>query len=167
MLDASNLAPLLTCEALAGHAAYSPDGKTIAIKENTGDVALLDADTCHRRGTLTGSHTAGRVLFSPDGRRVIARSLDGIRMWDATTGRQVGDPLPDKSESLLGPGFAGGRLVSAAADELLTVFDLDPVTWFSKACATAGRNLTHDEWNRYVGNLGAYRATCTEYPVGT
>ena len=30
----------------------------------------------------------------------------------------------------------------------------------------AGRNLTRDEWNSYVGDLAPYRATCPDLPPG-
>ncbi|MBA3295007.1 MAG: hypothetical protein H0T40_15035 [Geodermatophilaceae bacterium] len=35
----------------------------------------------------------------------------------------------------------------------------------AKACELAGRNLTGEEWDRYVE--GAYAPTCRQWPAGT
>lgn len=43
---------------------------------------------------------------------------------------------------------------------------IDPGQLQSMACHIAGRNLTTDEWNQYVGNDVAYEKTCPEFPEG-
>ena len=48
----------------------------------------------------------------------------------------------------------------------MILWDLQPEHWVTAACAIAGRNLTKQEWDTYVGDLGAYEATCPEYPAG-
>jgi hypothetical protein len=35
-----------------------------------------------------------------------------------------------------------------------------PQSWAKQA----GRNMTRDEWARYLGDLADYRATCDQYP---
>ncbi len=47
----------------------------------------------------------------------------------------------------------------------LTLWDLDPSTMTDAACHIAGRNLSHAEWETYVGELAPYHATCPEFPV--
>jgi hypothetical protein len=37
--------------------------------------------------------------------------------------------------------------------------------WVEEACRRAGRNLSQDEWNRYVGT-GSYVRSCARYPSG-
>ena len=60
---------------------------------------------------------------------------------------------PDGLEMVLGGGERG-----------LAVWDLDPSHWVAAACRLAGRNLTRDEWDTYLSDLGSYRSTCPEYP---
>jgi hypothetical protein len=46
------------------------------------------------------------------------------------------------------------------------VWNLDPQSWVDAACRLAGRNLTPEEWNSYIGDLAPYAATCPEFPPG-
>jgi hypothetical protein len=41
---------------------------------------------------------------------------------------------------------------------------VDRATWADRACALAGRNLTHAEWSRFVAGE-PYRVTCPDYPA--
>jgi hypothetical protein len=36
--------------------------------------------------------------------------------------------------------------------------------WRHEACRLAGRNLTDDEWARYLPGQGPRRRTCPQYP---
>ena len=55
--------------------------------------------------------------------------------------------------------------MQAAADteQGIVVWDLDPAHWVDAACQLAGRNLTHAEWDQYIGDLAPYRQTCPGY----
>jgi WD40 repeat protein len=164
LLDSTDLRPAQTCEAETGYAVWSADGSRLAIGEHAGDVVVLDA-SCHRLVTLTGGHASPAVLFSSDGTRVLARDLNGTRLWDTASGRQIGNTFADPNYANGAFGIThDGRLFSLALrDQQLVLFDLDPAAWLTRACATAGRNLTPDEWSRYLGSLGPYRSTCPQY----
>jgi WD40 repeat protein len=67
--------------------AYSPDGRRSG---SQGMPRLALRSVILSRGTLT----VRSVAYSPDGRRIISGSSDRtIRIWDAETGAEVGDPL--------------------------------------------------------------------------
>jgi len=69
---------------------YSPDGKYIATAGSLG-AFLWDAETGALLRTIRG-HTdwVMSVAFSPDGKRVLMGSDDGIaRLWDAETGQEI------------------------------------------------------------------------------
>jgi hypothetical protein len=38
--------------------------------------------------------------------------------------------------------------------------------WVDRACATAGRNLSVEEWEQFFPNK-PYEATCPQWPAGT
>jgi hypothetical protein len=43
--------------------------------------------------------------------------------------------------------------------------DLDEERWIEHACQAAGRNLSREEWERYMGQE-PYRAMCDQWPAG-
>ena len=42
------------------------------------------------------------------------------------------------------------------------LWDLDPEHWVTAACRMAGRNLTEQEWDSYIGDLATYGETCPD-----
>jgi WD40 repeat protein len=80
--------------------------------------------------------------------------------------RLVGRPLAGHTDLALGVVFVdgGNTLVTSGWDGSLIFWDLRPTSWEAKACQLAGRNLTHDEWDQFVG--GDYRRTCPRWPDG-
>ncbi len=45
----------------------------------------------------------------------------------------------------------------------MRLWDVNLQSWLKRACGIANRNLTHEEWRKYMGDL-AYRKTCPELP---
>jgi hypothetical protein len=89
-----------------------------------------------------------------------------MRIYDVATRTLLGDPVELGSHpefSLVAPRFDGMEAAIDTVDGIL-VWDLDPAHWVEAACQLAGRNLTHEEWDGYIGDLGPYRQTCPAYP---
>ncbi|MDQ3652887.1 MAG: WD40 repeat domain-containing protein [Acidobacteriota bacterium] len=73
------------------------------------------------------SGAVNNAAFSPDGKRVVTASADGTaRIWDATTGKQVGEELRERSETgdsstskpVNSAAFSpDGRLIVTASDD--------------------------------------------------
>jgi hypothetical protein len=77
------------------------------------------------------------VAYSPDGTRLATSSLDGtLRLWDASTGAAVGQPLAGHAQGVNGVAFgpAGTILVSVGADGTVRIWD--PATGASLATLT-------------------------------
>jgi WD40 repeat protein len=69
-----------------------------------------------------------RPLSWSDGHRIVSGSLDKtLRLWDADTGRLIGDPLTGHTTEIfsvaLSPG--GHRLVSGGGDGTVRLWDAD------------------------------------------
>lgn len=60
----------------------------------------------------------------------------------------------------------GKTLVSGSVDTTIRLWDVDPQSWQARACRLAGRNLTLDEWNQYIGPDIRYHKTCPDQPPG-
>lgn len=47
----------------------------------------------------------------------------------------------------------------------VAVLPLDVGALMADACAKAGRNLTREEWSRYMPADADYQATCEDWPI--
>jgi WD40 repeat protein len=112
---------------LAYAAAYSPDGKRLAVSFRGGSVNVLDAASGQKLFDLTG-HTGSvrHIAFSPDGTRIATASADGtVRLWDAATGI-VQFALTGHTGQVTGLAFSpdGARLATVSRDGTARVYAL-------------------------------------------
>jgi DNA-binding SARP family transcriptional activator/WD40 repeat protein len=117
------------------------------------------------------------MTIDETGRRLLVLGEDEtLRIFDVATRTPLGDAIDLSYDDSLREvsryvdlEAAGAVLrddgLQAAVDTVqgIVVWDLDPEQWVEAACGLAGRNLTHDEWDQYVGDLAPYRTTCPEY----
>jgi WD40 repeat protein len=153
----------------AAAAAYSPDGRTIAFAVPNG-VVFVDAGTFEPVGVpwQEPGLVPTAVVFSPDGKELaVAANADQqqtTRVVDVASRTTVGVPFPAGINSR--PAFAGDGLLVTTGPGGVLRWTLDPRVWAEVACATAGRNLTRAEWNRYLPSGATYHATCPAFPPG-
>jgi WD40 repeat protein len=113
-------------------AAFSPDGKMIAIGEISGypyDVGLFDPETGEVRGKLVGHAGGIRALtFSPDGQTLATAGNDGcIKLWNYHTCQQS-RTISEQAGRITALAFSpeGTQLAFADTDENLRLVDLKP-----------------------------------------
>jgi WD40 repeat protein len=112
--------------------AVSPDGKHLASSLQFGPVRICSATTGDQVAVLSSLLGMESIAFSPDGTRIATNSMDGVRLWDTTTYRQIarlrnphGIPSGASSASLpvvFSP--MGKFLVNANIDGTIHVWDL-------------------------------------------
>jgi WD40 repeat protein len=87
------------------------------------------SDQTMKSSILTGhTHWVRSVAFSPDGSRIVSGSADEtIRIWNATTGKQIGKPLEGHTELVNSVAFSpdGSRIVSGSSDETIRIWELE------------------------------------------
>jgi WD40 repeat protein len=146
--------------------AFSADGRNLAIAETTVGVGIIDLTSGQfESGLYKGVRADFAGLgYSQDGASVFAAGTEGtFWWWDAASHQSIGDPFPSDAS---GPGPDIGMTHWLIADgTALRVWNLDTAAWQQVACGHAGRNLTRDEWHRYLPSGEPYHITCPGYPA--
>jgi WD40 repeat protein len=105
--------------------------------------------------------TSYSLAISPDGATLAAGDMSGkIWLWDLATLQPIGVPLAGagfSDELVFSPD--GSRLASGNIDGTIEIWDVSPESWRERACRIANRDLTEEEWERYLGDR-PYRSTC-------
>jgi WD40 repeat protein len=131
---------------------FSPDGRHVAIGLGSGRLLILDPRTGETVATQNPGHDSGIgwLAWSADGSRIISAG-GGLLIWDAATG-QVQD-------TVTAPGGGIGTFRRDSSHITIVnmegrVFDWNPSRTYADrfACRIAGRDLTEDEWKRYLGS---------------
>jgi WD40 repeat protein/tRNA A-37 threonylcarbamoyl transferase component Bud32 len=90
----------------AAHLCLSEDGRSLAAVAHNWQVAVWDLETGSLRlllpGPRGGADDDAALAFGPDGRQLACSAGEGAKLWDATTGAELGSwSLPAGAKDLL------------------------------------------------------------------
>jgi hypothetical protein len=119
-----------------------------------------------------GTHGPVVGLWPDRDDRLLVITQDGaMSIYDAPSGQPLGPPMG--WEPRVNPFLFVAPLPDLAVHHVLApdrqglrLWNIDPSTWPGLACERAGRNLTPDEWNRYMPADEPYRSTCPQFSAG-
>jgi hypothetical protein len=112
-----------------------------------------------------------KLALDDAGRILMVSGDDGfLRFYDVASRTQLGDAIETDTDVWGGVRAAlrrDGQQAAMMTSQGIVVWNLDPDHWVDAACQVAGRNLTHAEWDQYIGDLAPYRQTCPQFPADT
>jgi WD40 repeat protein len=115
------------------------------------------------RPVLAAPAPVASVNFDRSGTRIATTGGPGggLKLWFASTLQQDGATLDPESGTWGNAGFTpdGATLISVSANGLGSAWPVNPASWAAHACAVAGRNLTREEWSRFVSGY-PYSQVC-------
>lgn len=150
---------------------FSPDGKKIAygtfeIKAKRGLVKMYDVEKQQKDPRQFSGHKAGvyDVEFSPDGKLLASAGSDKrLQMWVLENPEDLPIVMDNNNGFIWDIAFAKGSdyLVAACHESEIRVWPTSPELLANQVCPKLQRNMTQDEWNKYVGVKIEYETTCT------
>jgi WD40 repeat protein len=141
-----------------GGLAYSPDGTLLATGYTNGTIIVRDLATGQPVGNPLKEQTEeiSSLAFTADNTRLMSGTLDSVVLWRLADERPIAT-IEGATSGAFSPD--GNTLVTAGTSGSVLVWDLRIDSWRTAACQLAGRNLTRDEWSRYLPDED-YRTTC-------
>ena len=175
--DLANLVPTR----LSGHDDYvsslefSPDGHHLASGSYDTTLRLWDIEHLDAPPIVLRGHNdyVYDVTFNPDGLSLASSSWDRtINLWDVqalTSGSSAVAPTVLSGHTgqvvKLAYNADGQLLLSASLDGSARIWNPNVDGFVLLACREVHRNLSWDEWLRYVGEDDPYDLTCADLPI--
>ena len=103
------------------------------------------------------------LQFSPDGTMLASSSYDNsIRLWKYNKTNEQPIVLTHHDSWVYALGFSNNSnsLISAGADRSVIIREIKTTRLADKICDDVSRNLTQQEWNKYIGKDIEYQKTC-------
>jgi WD40 repeat protein/transcriptional regulator with XRE-family HTH domain len=108
--------------------AVSRDGAFLALSRGDSHVEFWDLRTGRPRGSVAAVATVGNLAFSGATHAVVAETDLGVQVWDAATGRAVGEPVSTQGGPLFSLALArdGRTAITGAGDGTLQFWSIAP-----------------------------------------
>jgi WD40 repeat protein len=154
-------------EMFAEASVASPDGATVAVAGDTGQIVAIDVSSGDQQQHSTSLGAGVLWLnYSDDGELLVSGAQDGgVSLWDAATLELRGTVYPPHQGE---PVPSGAQFIGDTHDVVIASYDGTVYRWDTDldraidfACQMAGRDLTEAEWAQYLP-AQPYESVCPQ-----
>jgi WD40 repeat protein len=149
--------------------AFSPDGRMLVGGGKFGLLHLIDTDSWEPNRAPASVHDDAVLQVEwLDDVTVVSSGIDAtVRLYDTERGLARARPMRAATD----PGIGSTWFVPDPAEEIVALsgdrpgrtYPLAPSVWLGEACAIVGRDLSAEEWARYLPDRDR-GPTCTDLP---
>lgn len=149
---------------------FSPDGQQLAYgmevldKENRrGIVRLYNFSTDETRQFSGHRAAINDIEFSNDGKLLASAGLDKrLQLYVLESPEDLPVEMENNNGFVWDIAFAKGSdvLIAACSESEIRIWPTNPATLAEQICPKLTRNMTTDEWEKYVGGDNTYEHTC-------
>ena len=145
-----------------GFITVDPTSGLIAVANERGAISIIDPETGDTEA-LPALETIANLGFGRQGELLAITGQDGtVRFWDVERSASAGVAWNGTGASGGSPSWYDPETNSiwvASSGKLLNI-PLDPGVWIQRACDVVGRDMTQEEWDRYVPRGGDVQSAC-------
>lgn len=161
-VDDGNKTVLRKHQSWAMTVAFSPDGKYLASMDQDGVVGIWATVGGKEIASMKQEEGAAqaKIQFSPDSNYLATACGNNARIWEVIKGKEVARREHARGylwEVAFSPD--GKYLATASTDNTAGLWLWHPEDMNAEACSRLSQNLTHREWQQYVGEEVPYHAT--------
>jgi WD40 repeat protein len=104
------------------------------------------------------------VAYSPDGSRIASSSYDAtVRVWDAASGKQIGQQLIGHTNVVSSVAFSpDGTVIASGGDSTVRLWP--GYADASTVCAKLSSNISDQQWRDWVSPDIGYIDVCPDLP---
>ena len=141
--------------------ACSPHGECVLTVSAENGVRVWNQATGLLVAALSHTEAVLTARFSPNGAFILTGNRDGTAaIWETATGHQLASIVHEHEVYAVAWSEDERAVVTACRNQHIRLWLWQPEDLITLAATRLTRNLTHEEWSRYIGNE-PYRKTFT------
>ena len=141
--------------------AFSPDGRYFATGSEDGTARVVELSSGQEVTRVQHDGSVTTIAFSPDGRYFATGSEDGTaRMIELSSGKEVARVQHDGSVTTIAFSPDGRYFATGSWDGTTQFLLYHREDMVAQSCHKIQRNLSLDEWHRFLGKEISYHITC-------